>query len=396
MQARDSKLPNCFNDPLAEKRVVLLHFASGALLHLAQSLSTRRFAYESIWPILLDVDMPAVLSDIVAASAPASLSKPWLVADIGGTNARFGAVFDGESRVKHVRSFAVAEHGGPAAAVAAYLSELSRSMGAAYRVPRHAAFAVATAVTGDDIDFTNSAWKFSRSAVQAELKLDSLLALNDFEALALSLPRLRSDQIRAHGELPSGKGTLAVVGPGTGLGVAAVKFAGAGWLAIPGEGGHATLAPNDDFESEVLRALRMQYEHVSAERLLSGIGLPVLHSAVATVLGAAVQALTARHIVEQGLLRADAVSDQTIDTFCNLLGSFCGNVALTVGARGGLYVGGGIVPRLGERFFQSRFRERFEAKGRFRAYLEAIPTAVIIDTLAALTGAAVAIEQDHR
>jgi glucokinase len=340
--------------------------------------------------------MPAVLSDIVALPAPGLLSKPWLVADIGGTNARFGAVFEGETRVKHVQSFAVAAHGGPADAVAAYLTDLSRSMGSAYQVPRHAAFAVATAVTSDDIDFTNSNWKFSRSAVQAELHLDSLLALNDFEALALSLPRLQADQLRAHGELPSGKGTLAVVGPGTGLGVAAVKFAGAGWLAIPGEGGHATLAPYDDFESELLRVLRMEFDHVSAERLLSGIGLPLLHSAVAKVLGVATAPLTAQHVVERGLLRSDAVTDKTIDAFCNLLGSFCGNVALTVGARGGLYIGGGIVPRLGERFFHSGFRERFEAKGRFRSYLEAIPTAVIIDTLAALTGAAVAIEQDHR
>lgn len=340
--------------------------------------------------------MTAVLSETAAARLHFSQTKPWLVADIGGTNARFGAVFNGESRVNHVQSFAVAEHGGPTDAVAAYLQSLSRSMGADYQVPRHAAFAVATSVTGDDIDFTNSAWKFSRSALQAQLRLDSLLAINDFEALALSLPRLRPDQIRAHGELPSGKGTLAVVGPGTGLGVAAVKFAGAGWLAIPGEGGHATLAPNDDFELELLRALRSEYEHISAERLLSGIGLPVLYGAVAAVSGVVAPEMSAQQIVEQGLVRADPVSDQTIDAFCNLLGSFCGNVALTMGARGGLYVGGGIVPRLGERFFESGFRERFEAKGRFRGYLEAIPTAVITDTLAALTGAAVAIEQDAR
>jgi glucokinase len=135
---------------------------------------------------------------------------------------------------------------------------------------------------------------------------------------------------------------------------------------------------------------------VSAERLLSGIGLPVLHGAVAAVLGQPGGLLTAGDIVERGLAGDDLACQRTLDSFCALLGSFAGNVALVLGARGGVYIGGGIVPRLGEAFFQSRFRERFEAKGRFDAYLQAVPTYLITDTLAALSGAALALEQHGR
>jgi glucokinase len=187
-------------------------------------------------------------------------------------------------------------------------------------------------------------------------------------------------------------GTLAVVGPGTGLGVAAVVPVAGQWVAVPGEGGHATLAAADDHESAVLAAARREFAHVSAERLLSGIGLPVLHRAAAAVDGAVVDDLTAELIVERGLGGIDTACGRTLDLFCALLGSFAGNVALTTGARGGVFIGGGIVPRLGQRFFDSRFRERFEAKGRFQPYLQAIPTWLITDTLVALTGAKAALE----
>jgi glucokinase len=314
---------------------------------------------------------------------------PWLVADIGGTNARLGWVADPQRGIEHVRQLRAADFPGPAAAVRQYLSELPGSAG----LPRCAAIAVATAIRGDRVELTNSPWAFSRRELQEALALEALLTLNDFEALALSLPRLRSDQLRAHGALPRGRGTLAVLGPGTGLGVGGVTETAHGWVALPGEGGHATLAPADDFESELLRHVRQSHAHVSAERLLSGVGLPVLHGAVAAVLGAPAEALTAAQVVERGLAGADATCSRSLDSFCALLGGFAGNLALTLGATGGVYIGGGIVPRLGDSFFASRFRERFEAKGRFRDYLAAIPTALITDTLAALTGAALALEQ---
>jgi glucokinase len=312
---------------------------------------------------------------------------PWLVADVGGTNARFGWVEDPGRGVERVRQLPVAGLAGPAEAVQAYLAQLP-----AGRPPRHAAIAVATAVQGDEIELTNSHWRFSRAALQTALGLESLQVLNDFEALALSLPRLKPAQLRPHGELPAASGTLAVIGPGTGLGVGGVTQTRQGWVALPGEGGHATLAPADDHESALLQYARSCHAHVSAERLLSGIGLPLLHEAVAAVAGAAVEVLPAEQVVERGLA-GDPFCSQTLDSFCALLGGFAGNVALTLGARGGVYIGGGIVPRLGDRFFKSRFRARFEAKGRFHDYLAAIPTALIIDTHAALAGAALAIEQ---
>ncbi len=328
------------------------------------------------------------------AGAARGASRPWLLADIGGTNARFGWVAADGDDVQHVATLTGAVHAGPAAAAQAYLAQLRQTLGTAYQPPAAGAFAVATAVGGDHVALTNSGWAFSRAAVQQQLGLQPLLILNDFEALALSLPRLKAQQLRRWGGATpaAAAGTLAVIGPGTGLGVAGLVPTAHGYVAVPGEGGHATLAPANDFESALLAVVRRDHAHVSAERLLSGIGLPALHAAVAEVSGLAGAALTAGEIVERGL-GGDEACSRTLDTFCALLGSFAGNVALTLGARGGVYIGGGIVPRLGERFFESRFRQRFEAKGRFQAYLQAIPTALITDTLAALSGAAQALEQ---
>ncbi len=334
----------------------------------------------------------------MAAVASPGLARPWLVADIGGTNARFGWLAEGCDVVQHEATLRGAEHASPADAAQTYLAQLALKLGAAYAPPRAGAFAVATAVGGDQIAFTNSGWVFSREATRQQLAMDELLILNDFEALALSLPRLHGAQVRAvgHTPAPTTPGTLAVIGPGTGLGVAGLVPTAHGWVALPGEGGHATISAADDFESAVLAAVRCENPHVSAERLLSGIGLPTLHAGLAAVAGHKVPVLTADKIVERGLAGQDALCSQTVDTFCALLGSFAGNVALTLGARGGVYIGGGIVPRFGERFYTSQFRERFEAKGRFQSYLQAIPTLLITDTLAALTGAALALEQHGR
>ena len=346
--------------------------------------------------------------------AAADASYPRLVADIGGTNARFGWIDGPGQTAARVRQLSVPGFAGPAEAARGYLDALQAELGAAYRPPRHAAFAVATAVASDRIAFTNSHWDFSRGQVRAALGLRSLLMLNDFEALALALPCLGETQLRRAAAAPAVPtehtvgSVLAVVGPGTGLGVGAVVRTAGGWVALPGEGGHATLAPADDLESAVLAQVRRQFAHVSAERLLSGIGLPLLHQALGAVLGvapAALTALTAAQIVDAGhagnvgdadiaeSAGRDALCSQTLDLFCALLGGFAGNVALTLGARGGLFIGGGIAPRFAGRFLASAFRERFEAKGRFRRYLAAIPTPLITDTLADLTGAALAIEQ---
>ena len=344
-----------------------------------------------------------------ATSVHSAAGLPWLVADVGGTNARFGWVREASGEVLHVRQREVSQSPSLAAAARSYLEELSQEGLEAHTQPGRAALAVATAIQGDRVAMTNSPWSFSRTELQRDLGLQELQLLNDFEALALSLPKLLPSQLRAiagprTGEaLPCPSATLAVIGPGTGLGVAGVVHTASGWQALPGEGGHATLAPTDDFESEVLAEVRRHFDHVSAERLLSGIGLPVLHAAVAHVLGSPEAlseslggsfgaSLSAPDIV-QAAQAGDPVSERTVQTFCALLGNFAGNVALTLGARQGVYIGGGIVPRLGPLFARSNFREKFEAKGRFRAYLEQVPTVLITDTLAALTGSAFALEQ---
>jgi glucokinase len=334
------------------------------------------------------------------SATTAAAGYPRLLADIGGTNARFAWLARPGSPPSQLQTLPVTDHAGPAEAASAYLAALAPRLGKTWQAPRRAAFAVATAVGGDRVSFTNSRWDFSREGVRRALGLESLCIVNDFEALALALPHLSPAQRRAHAQpaLPAladaPVGTLlAVVGPGTGLGVGAVLRTRAGWQALPGEGGHATLAAADDLEAAVIAVVRRQFPHVSAERLLSGTGLSLLHAALAQVQGQApVAPVSAEAIVAGALDGSQPLAGQTLDLFCALLGSFAGNVVLTLGARGGLFIGGGIVPRFAERFFGSAFRARFEAKGRFSDYLAAVPTALIIDTHAALTGAALAIE----
>ena len=331
---------------------------------------------------------------------------PWLVADIGGTNARFGLVRETGGDVGEVRSFRCADFASPEAAALAYLQQLA-APGLDRVRPARVALALATAIDGDSVQMTNSAWRVSRAAVAQALGAAEVVLLNDFEALALALPRLaNADAVGAVQWIgparPDRRHTMAVVGPGTGLGVAACvpaasRGAGliapqdegsAGFTALPGEGGHATLAPADDFESELLGVLRAELGHVSAEHVLSGIGLPHLHRAVCRVQGLPVQTLGAEAISQRALVQHDAACIATLDTFCAMLGGFAGNAALTLGARGGVFLAGGIAQKLGPTLAASRFRARFEAKGRFAVYLSRIATGLIVAPHAALDGAA--------
>ena len=324
---------------------------------------------------------------------------PWLVADIGGTHARFGLIEGPELVITHAQRLRTEAYPRLIDVALAYLAGLPPTL----KRPVHACLAVAAPLSGDEVQFINHSWQFSRHALQRELGLERLMLLNDFEALALALPRLSAEGLRPHPPQPGQAqaavapcGTLAVVGPGTGLGVAGLIQTAAGWQAIPGEGGHVTLAASDEFEVAVLAAARRELAHVSAERLLSGVGLPLLHRSVAAVSGRSIDvAMRTEAIVQRGTAQErdgkDADCARTLAVFCAMLGTVAGNVALTLGARGGLYIGGGMVPRMADLFFASSFRERFEAKGRYRDYMRAIPTALIIDPQVALTGAAVAL-----
>jgi glucokinase len=185
---------------------------------------------------------------------------------------------------------------------------------------------------------------------------------------------------------------MGVIGPGTGLGVGGtvpVRGRSGTWQSWCGEGGHVTLAAATEYQHQVLLAARAVYPHVSAERLVSGMGLPTLRDAVAEVEGLAIgRAMAAEEICTLGAARADRLCERTMEAFCSFLGCIAGNLALTLGARGGVFIAGGIVPRLGDFFAQSAFREQFEAKGRYEEYLRSIATALITAPNPALQGLA--------
>lgn len=327
-----------------------------------------------------------------------SAAYPRLLADIGGTHARLAWVQAPQTAPDHLQTLPVAAHTGPAQAVRAYLQTVQAQLGARWQAPRSAAFAVATAVSGDAVRFTNSPWAFSAQALRQELGLDALRVVNDFEALALALPRLQAAQwcslggpvplllqAAAQGQTPPPGTVLAVCGPGTGLGVAALVRTTDGWQALASEGGHATLAAADALQAEVIAGVRRQYAHVSAERLLCGAGLARLHVVLAAVLGRAAPPEGTPAAVVAAAQQGDDLAVRTLDLFVALLGGFAGNLALTLGARGGVFIGGGIVPRLSPRAIAG-FRAPFEAKGRQADYLAAVPTVLITDTQAALGG----------
>ncbi len=315
----------------------------------------------------------------------------WLVADIGGTHARFGLSPAPGLVVTDVRVMRCVNHAHLHEAAQAYLDGLAGA-GRAQR-PRRACFAIAGPVTGEPVRMTNHPWVIARAQVSAALGLAELTLLNDFEATALALPALGPADTTAIGPSTPANAQLpmAVIGPGTGLGVALCVPTDGRWLAVATEGGHSTAVAADDFEAEVLRRVRSDFEHVSAERLLSGIGLPVLYRAIAQMHGAEVLDLSAEQITRGALEDSDAVCAATLDTFFSMLGTFAGNVALTSGARGGVFIAGGIAQRLADRLARSRFRERFEAKGRYESYMSAIATRLITAPHGALIGAARAI-----
>ncbi len=316
------------------------------------------------------------------------IEPPWLAADVGGTNARFGLAAGPAGPVTAVAHLRCAGFASPVGALRHYFATITAS-------PRAAAFALAAPVEADDVQLTNGPWRFERRALCAAFGFERPVLLNDVEALALALPALPLPQLwLPYGPQlqPATRLPRAVIGCGTGLGVAGIVPHAGGWVAVPGEGGHATLAASDDFEAEVLRAARALQTHVSAERLLWGSGMPELHRAVAAVRGRRVQTLSAAAITARAA-QHDEDAAAPVQTFCALLGGFAGDVALTFGAHGGLYVGGGVVPRLGESFARSRFRERFEAKGRFTERLRVIATPVIVGADAALLGAAVRLRE---
>jgi glucokinase len=316
-------------------------------------------------------------------------SYPRLLGDIGGTNARFAWLPADGAPLQAVATYRCAEHATLHDAIARYLAEHG------HPVPAAVAIGIANPITGDDVRMTNHHWSFSIRALKQALGVADLAVVNDFTALALSLADLGPGElVRVGGGPGDPRAARGVIGPGTGLGVSGLlPLPGGGVAAITGEGGHVTLAACDAEEDAVIAHLRGRFGHVSAERVLSGPGLVNLHAACAALAGRAPRFGEPADVLAHADRDADCA--RAVELFVAFLGGAAGNLALTLGARGGVYIGGGIAPRLLDRLAGPTFRARFEGKGRFRDYLADVPTWVIrADVSPALLGASRAL--DHR
>ncbi|MDP1700265.1 MAG: glucokinase [Aestuariivirga sp.] len=305
-----------------------------------------------------------------------------LVADIGGTHARFALANLKTLEIQNFKKLKVSDYSSLEAATESYLATLS------FR-PLVAGFAVAGPVGGERISLTNSSWSFTREAMRAVTATDYIAFVNDYEALAYALPRLsENDYQRVGGDLSAGQATKAVVGPGTGLGVAGLTWSRAGWCAIPGEGGHSSFAVADDEEFMILQRMHTEFGHISAEMLISGPGLASAYQILTELQGKQAVKCTTPEIVERALSRNDPVAVKVVELFASWLGRFAGDAALFYGARGGMYIGGGIAPRILDVLTVGDFRKGFDSKGRMTEYMKSIPIYVIVTDEAGLRGAA--------
>ncbi|HRK40371.1 MAG TPA: glucokinase [Burkholderiaceae bacterium] len=322
-------------------------------------------------------------------SSPSPLAAR-LLADVGGTHARFARQNGPGQPLTDVQVLPCADFPDLQAAMRAYLGQLDHGK------PVHAAIAIANPVLGDQVTMTNHHWSFSQAALRSAFGLETLKVLNDFTALALALPVLPVAELQqVGGGCGQADAPRALLGAGTGLGVSGLLPDGrGGWLPLQGEGGHVTLPAVLPRERLVADGLARLYGHASAERALSGQGLLDICRLLARADGGDADRWTApAQVTEAALAGSDAHAREALNLFCGFLGSVAGNLALTLGAHGGVYIGGGIVPRLGEWFEQSPFRASFEAKGRFAGYLRAMPVWVITSHQSpALLGAARALD----
>lgn len=305
---------------------------------------------------------------------------PRLLADVGGTNARF-ALETAPGEIGQIRVYPGADYPGIAEVMQQYLKDTQVG-----RV-NHAAIAIANPVDGDHVKMTNHDWSFSIEATRRALGFDTLLVVNDFTALAMAVPGLTDAQrVQVGGGARRQNSVIGLLGPGTGLGVSGLIPADDRWIALGSEGGHATFSPFDEREDLVMRFARRKFPHVSFERVCAGQGLELIYRALAERDAVNVADSFSAADVTHRALDGEALALETVNCFCAILGTFAGNIAVTLGALGGIFIGGGIVLKLGELFHKSPFRERFEAKGRFQQYLAGIPTFIITAEYPAFLG----------
>ncbi|KFI08919.1 glucokinase [Massilia sp. BSC265] len=318
---------------------------------------------------------------------------PRLLADIGATHARF-ALQAAPGVFTAVRVLLCEDFDGIVSLLRFYLKDH-----ADIRL-NHAALAVANPISGDFVRMTNRDWQFSTDAVRRELGLTTLLIVNDFTALAMAIPGLTQGDLMQVGQgAPAPNAVIGVLGPGTGLGVSGVIPTADGFVTLGSEGGHVNFAPGDEREFAILQTAWKEWQHVSNERLISGPGMEIIYRALAGrngLVGEQAPPRKAAEIIACALDEQDPLCLETLECFCGMLGAAAANLAVTLGAFGGIFIGGGIVPRMGEWFAQSPFRARFEAKGRFSSYLAEIPTYVITTPYPAFHGVATILAEHLR
>lgn len=311
-----------------------------------------------------------------------------LVGDIGGTHARL-ALVDEEGHIRHPVTYDERNFPSLTEVIASYLEKtLGRKR------PERAVLAVAGPVVDGEIEFTNNNWRASEGELFVAFEFESVRLINDFAAQALAAPLLPADTLRRIG--PGVRGAdfapLVVMGAGTGFGVAGLARSERGDVEVAGEGGHGAFAPTDETEVEILRLLNRRFGRTSIERILSGPGLFNLYGALADIRGEAAR-LPDEAAVTAAADAGDALASETLDRFCAIFGSVAGDLALTFGARGGVYISGGLAPRMADRLESGEFRRRFEAKGRMSDFMAEIPTTLIQHPYAALVGAARALKR---
>lgn len=317
-------------------------------------------------------------------------THPRLLADIGGTHARFAMQNHQADKLSHLAVYKCAQFETLESCVKQYLADHRPQR------PVAGAMGIATQIMGDWVSMSNNPWAFSTAELKAALALEQLLIINDFTALALSLPALlATDLYCIHPGHAVPGSPLALIGPGTGLGVSGLFTDQQGGLVpISGEGGHVTLSADNPLEVAVVESLKGRFGHASAERALSGQGLINLYQALCAIENRACEQLQSHDVVARALLQSDKNCIMALNLFFAFLGSTCGNLALTLGARGGIFIGGGIVPDMLPALEQSQFLSRYLQKGRYRDYLRQIPIHVITAGVSpALIGAGRALDE---
>lgn len=314
-----------------------------------------------------------------------------LVADIGGTNARFAlAEIDNGARLREVQKFRAEDFETVGDAAAAYLESVKEK-------PTLACLAVAGPVTDAAVEFTNSPWVLDIPKTKAALGLDRLTAVNDFEALAAGVRALAREDFLAVKPGPGAPGApVLVMGPGTGLGQALIVPCGdGGERIVTTEGGHIAFAPRSDEEIAVMKFIAREHKRVSVERVLSGRGLVNIHRALCALEGVQRVSLQADEITKAARDQSLPIAVRTVAMFCGMLGAAAGDAVLATGARAGVVLGGGVLPKIRDIFLGSDFVSRFLDKGRMRAYVDAAPVDLIVGDNAALTGAAVILGRER-